>query len=341
MSRLRSFAIWYDPKQNINNIENEKNEDVIHINFWSQVPLDPKKCYFDFGIYINDISDVKNINIYCPFEINKNNIRDLGARFSDGNLVNALFNENYTTTGGNAKRYLINKNKDSKDQFIIYSITEDSEIKIENCKRIKFHSDNPKENDKGKGSIIIIDVSDVIKKSAESLQKIKSYYFRLRIETTKDEMKLITKKVDTESRFTDTFVSTEIMDFRINDIRSCCDEIRNRFNYGKHFSLKAIHYLVMRKANDKVIADGNLYTCRLLEQDIWNEYIDGLDDNMIAYHFKNKVEGERIVDSLCVLVRFQSHINTIKTILIYFTIAMFLGVIGNFVTDFIKTYVFG
>lgn len=65
-----------------------------------------------------------------------------------------------------------------------------------------------------------------------------------------------------------------------------------------------------------------------------------MNDNMIAYHFKNKAEGEKMVEGLCVLVRFQSHINTIKTILIYFTIAIFLGVIGNFVTDFIKTYVF-
>lgn len=316
---MRSFAVWYDSKSNIDknksNKNREINKDIIHINFWSQVPSNTEKCYFDFGVYVNDISDVEKINIYCPFKIEKNNIRDLGARFSDGNLVNALFNEDYTTTGGNAKRYLINKNKD--DKFIIYAITEDSEIEIEYCKRNKFHLDSPNDNDKGKGSIISINVSDVVEKSEKGLRKIRSYYFRLRIETTKNEMKLITKKVDTESRFTDTFVSTEIMDFRINDIRSCCDEIRNRFNYGKHFSLKAIHYLVMRRANDKVIADGNMYTCRLLEQDIWNEYIDGLDDNMIAYHFKSKVEGNKNVNSLCVLVRFQSRINTITTVLIY------------------------
>ena len=337
MISLRSFAIWYDSKHDMNNMEKEKEKDIIHINFWSQIPSNPEKCYFDFGIYVNDISDVKNLNIYCPFEVRKNNIRDLGARFSDGNLVNALFNEDYTTTGGNAKRYLINKNKNLKEQFIIYAITEDSEIKIENCKRIKFHSDNPKTNDKGKGSIIIIDVSDVIEKSEESLKKIKSYYFRLRIETTKNDMKLITKKVSTESLFTDTFVSTEIMDFRINDIRSCCDEIRNRFNYGKHFSLKAIHYLVMRKANDRVIADGNLYTCRLLEQDIWNGYIDNLNDNIIAYHFKKIANGINMVDSLCILVRFQSRIKTITTIFIYLLIAIGLGVLVNFITEFFKS----
>lgn len=369
---MRSFAVWYDtdrtlgqmsftinfvPKEmdltndrevkpqtdasfkaDVNKDEAQKQlsvpKDMLHVNFWSNLPYDGV-CYFDFGIYVEDMTKVNNIYVYCPFKVSKENIRDLGARMSSDNLVNALFNENYITTNGNAKRYLIDKNNENNEKFIIYAIDEDNEIEIEPCKRYKYKSDIHQPESKGKGTIISFKLNSLVGHAPKTLRNIKSYYFRFRIEVRKENLKLISKNVKSESWVSDTLVTTEVMDFRINDIRSCCDEVQDRFNRGKHFNLKSIHYLVMRNADDRVIAEGNKYTCRLLELDIWEKYIDILKDNIIAYHFKEKSVTNEPVKSLCVLVRFQTRNSEIVSKAKYLFVALIVAVLSTAFSNYI------
>lgn len=73
----------------------------------------------DFGLLVEDITDIEKIYLYTPFTIQKRDISDLGVVISNNNLVNAIFNENFTTTNGEPKRLIVNGNRD-KQPFVIY-----------------------------------------------------------------------------------------------------------------------------------------------------------------------------------------------------------------------------
>lgn len=331
---MRSFAVWYEPSNRYKNDADEPR-DFININFWSQVHQQKDICYFDFGVYVDNIDIAKSIFVYCPFKIDKKDITDLGHRLNDTRLVNALFNEIYDITKGKAKRKLIDCKKPGTKKFIIYDLQEDNDIEVEYCKRL------PSVNcdsflDSNKGTIITLNVSDMSLKAEDDLKAYKSYYFRFRIKVDKKSLSMISQKVGNESLLADSFVSTDIMDFRINDIRSCCDEVRERFNINKHFNLRSIHYLVMRNADDKVIVQGKECISRLLEKDVWEAYIENLEQNVIAYHFKEKATQQNSVDNLCVLVRFQNRKANKEVYTRYAIIAVALSMLCDFIKLILK-----
>lgn len=322
---MRSFAVWYEPS-NKRICDSEKPNDFLNINFWSQVPKQKNICYFDFGVYVDNIDLANNIFIYCPFRIEKKDIIDLGSRLSDTRLVNALFNELYDITKGSAKRKLIDCKKTDSKKFIIYDIQEDSDVKVDYCKRLA-SDDSGCSYSSNKGTIITLNVTDMSSKAEADLRLYKSYYFRFRVKVEKKSLSMISQKVGNESLLADSLVSTDIMDFRINDIRSCCDEVRERFNSNKHFRFQSIHYLVMRNADDKVIVQGNECISRLLEKDVWETYIENLETNMVAYHFKEKCTSKKGVENLCVLVRFQNRKANWEVYVRYILIAVVLSII--------------
>mgnify|MGYP005876302105 CR=1 FL=1 len=333
---MRSFAVWYKPSNHYNskgkniNGDNRIPKDQIHVNFWSQIrdKLSVEKCFFDFGIYVDDIRKVDTIYLYCPFEVDKNDVHDLGSRLSSDGLVCALFNENYAVTNGYPKRFFVDCNG-CGDNFIIYSLMEDSEISIEYCRRDKIKPDFDKAKCSGKGSIICMKVDGLHNNSKSDIKEIYRYYFRIRVIVDKFNLNLITQKINGESIFSDSFTSTEVMDFRLNDIRSCCSEVKDRFKNGTHFNFKSIHYLVMRDAENKVLAEGNTYACRLLEHDIWQQYVDCLKENIMAYHFKKVSNGNKSAGNLVVVTRFKTKRSNWITILGAFVVALLLGVLGN------------
>ena len=66
--------------------------------------------------------------------------------------------------------------------------------------------------------------------------------------------------------------------------RSCSTEVRDKFSKGKQFSISKIHYLILRSASDIILQYGNAISCRMLERNIWSGYIEGIEQNLIAYH---------------------------------------------------------
>lgn len=322
---MRSFAVWYERSKNEEaNISQDECADL-HINYWSSLPYNGcgENCFFDFGIKVNDISSISKINIYCPYELDKKDIIDLGGKISNDTLINAIFNENYPIKIGVPKHCLVYA--DELKNFIIYALDENSEIGITTLKRTKNKSDDPNKKEPAKGTIISLLVEDLVKNASPEMQTEKSYYFRIRILASKEKLGLITREVKNVNPFRDAIETTELMDFRINDIRSCCDVVKDKFLINHKFKFNTIHFLVMRDVNHKVVAEGLQYTCRLLEQDIWNQYLDNLQDNILAYHFKKKSEQGKNVNDLIVLIKFTYKKITITTIFWYIISAITIG----------------
>ncbi|WP_145413875.1 hypothetical protein [Paenibacillus xylanexedens] len=328
MLDLRSFALWYslqDP-----NLDPNK-EATVHINLWDQNQKNKAYC-FDFGLLIEDVTKIDKVFLYAPFKIERNQITDLGNVISNNQLVNAIFNEDFTTTEGQPKRLIVNGVKNKPD-FIIYSLDKEEQITLRKCKS---RSVTP-------GTIIELDIKGI------KLDVITRYYFRLRLKVNKNDIKLINDEIQGLSFLNDHFTNTEIIDFRLNDIRSCSEELREQFQKGCKFNFLAIHYLILRNANDVIIQYGKDINSRMLENDLWKDYIEGVDFNIIAYHMKSKAmkvidpnTGESIkkyVEDFSDLSRFQYKKGTNFVISCYIGGIVLLGAVagvcGNWLSQFL------
>lgn len=299
---MRSFALWYSyaSDKKFDSIK----EATVHINLWDKSVDGEKQYCFDIGLLVENITDIEKIYLYAPFTLTKSQIRDLGGIISTNKLVNAIFNENFTTTDGEPKRLIVNSTED-KPAFVIYALEIENQIKLTNCKR----------NGTTPGTIIEIQ-ADSIKPN-----NIFRYYFRLRIQISKGQVSLINNEIKGVSMFSDQFTNTEVIDFRLNDVRSCSEELREQFNKGSKFGLLAVHYLILRDADDTIIHYGKEISSRMLENDLWRNYIDGANHNIIAYHLKSKAdkfynaknkmyEISKYVENFSDLSRFQSQKGT-------------------------------
>lgn len=352
---MRGFAVWYDKKDN--SITKDVKADI-HVNFWSQLNYvgNDDICFFDFGIKVENLDNIESINIYCPFKITQKDVKDLGGKISNNYLIDAIFNEDYSVTEGVAKYYIVQSNNPPVDttsmnasKFIVYALNDTSEIVVETCNREKSKPDDPRDLKISVGSIIRLKVDDLLANATGLACGIDSYYFRIRVATNKRALEHINKQVKNINIFKEYLEAIELIDFRINDIRSCCDEVRNKFNIGSQFFVKSIHLLVMRKVDEEVSAEGNNYDCRLLEKDIWNKYVDKLDENYIAYHFKRKQDvklkedrdkGFRVitrpVENMVILLKFRYKKTICSTMLKYCVYAIGLAAVSNLVYDCLK-----
>lgn len=328
---MRSFALWCSNKNGKLN-PNKKAE--VHINLWNKEDHDRKNYCFDFGFLIEDIDSIENLYLYVPFKVKKNDISDLGGIISNNKLSNAIFNENFTTTDGEPKRLIVNGDKE-KSKFIIYSLEVESQIDIKQCARSG--------NTSVPGTILKIKVGEISVKPEEILK----YYFRIRIKINSADIELINDEIKGVSIFSNQFTNTEVIDFRLNDVRSCSEELREQFDKGQKLEIVAVHYLILRSANDEIIHYGKEINSRMLERDLWSDYIDGTSHNIIAYHIKSKAkkvydskkdlcEYEEYIDDFCDLTRFQYQKDTRWIIIKYIIGIIVLGAIGGVIGNIIS-----
>lgn len=360
---MRSFALWYKG-------EDDKKVDI-HINLWNKKGKSRKwltytlkeildkitlkrliknvgnkkrtNYCFDIGLLVEDIRDIETISLYAPFEISKENIRDLGSIISTNELASAIFNEDVTVHEVGAKKYKVNDADNKiKNSFIIYHISVKDEIVLNSCQVSEDHQ----------GTIIELNTKDIMEhvdeENDETAATVKAapickYYFRIRIEVPEKHIKLINTDIKGVSVLSDSFTTTEIIDFRINDIRSCSSDIRDKYSRYQRFKIDKIHYLILRNVSDIILQYGNAVSCRMLEKNIWENYIEGSHDNLIAYHIKRKSEeknGEiEYITSFNVLTRFQYKKNTILVIIIYIIGIIVLGAVGSWISPSINNII--
>lgn len=316
---MRSFTIWCTTNNKEDNSINRKA--TVHINLWDKPEEDAKKYCFDFGVLLEDIRNIENIYLYVPFQIEQSEIKDLGITISNNRLVNAIFNENFTTTDGEPKRLIVNGTEE-KPKFIIYSLDVQSQIELRSCVR-SGDTDIP-------GTILQIKLSTIAPK------EIFRYYFRFRIQVDNRDVDFINDEIKGVSIFSNQFTTTEVIDFRLNDIRSCSEELREQFDKGELLQILAVHYLILRNANDEIIHYGKEMNSRMLENDLWNGYIEGTDKNIIAYHIKSKADCDKYIESFSDLTRFRYQKGTKLVILIYIIVIIGLGAIGGVIGNWLS-----
>lgn len=282
---MRSFVLWYEP---INKEEKEERIKLdVHINLWKKdktsnlLYKEDEIFIFDFGFMISDIKKLKKLSFYVPFKISK--FEDLGKiLLKSTDLIEAIFNEECKVSTFHPGRKQVNIQ--TKKEFIIYSLSNHQ------LKRKEINEDNHK------GEILTFDLSDVLSDEEchhnKDISKIKQYYIRFRLKVKKKNIFMIKKQDTEENPFTNIFRRTEIIDFRINDLRTCSEDIKEEFARKSKFLIEKIHYLLLRNANDEFLYHDGKVNSRILEDYIWKDYMEDLNKDLVAYHLKEKISKE-------------------------------------------------
>ena len=329
---VRSFLLEYKKRES----SSEDTEIDIHINLWgvnAQRSENAPVMVFDFGFMIKNIKSVSRIIMYCPFHIDE--VEDLGGKLSQKpDLIEAIFNENcevlskihpnrtkITKRGSHFK----SSSGDKKD-FILYKL--DKSL-------ISFRD----QDEYGRIEINVGNILSGNEKSFSELSKVKTYYFRIRIHPKINDPIYVLKRENEDANILQNLSLriTEIIDFRINDFRAITDNMKEEVFRLNTFNISSIHYLIMRDSTDEFISGSDSYKSRLLERDVWKDYI-ALDNNdVIAYHFKeiSGKKGEGYISSFTNLSRFKYPLNLKRRIIPYILAIMAISVAANMVYGFL------
>ena len=323
---MRSFAIWYNSEKK----DMDKKLEV-HINLLRENRKQKKTFCFDFGFFISDLEGINAINLFLPFDDKNIEYFDLGEKLTKKNekVINAIFNENYSVKFGHrAKSNLVETNPHKKEgyngrvDFFHYSL--DKNVQIQKNSQ-----------GEGGGTILQIITKDI------SIEKIKAYYFRIRVKVT-DNLNIINDRIGENSFLQEAFTNIEVIDFRLNDVRSCGENIKEKFENEPNFNIEKVHYLILRNAKDEVIYYGGEINSRILEKDLWEDYFDSeyLKEDLIAYHLKKKCcktgESVEYIKDFSSLIRFRYKKISFKSLGVYFIVFSVLSLIAALIGSIIK-----
>lgn len=326
---MKSFAVWYKEKETKNSARDICAD--VHVNLFEN---SKDEWFIDFGLKISNIDFVDKVYLYVPFFISdKGDIADL-VHLMDTKLLKALFNDNFYVVEGPPKRRKINLRD---EDLIIYQLTVEQEIELCTIN-----------DDVESGTILAINTGGITEpvNGSKDFFDVNLYYFRFRVAVRDGAEKVISHEVDDIS-FTDCSLrKTEIIDFRLNNIRSLTDVVQNEINSGRLFSFKAVHFLILKNAKDLLLYPAGNVSTRMLEDYLWRDYFSDVDSNdigdLIAYHFKEKCPDdgskqiyEKKIREFNVLVRFSVSKSPLKALFGVVAFAFIINIISNIVYDWI------
>ncbi|OJF75868.1 MAG: hypothetical protein BKP49_10445 [Treponema sp. CETP13] len=320
---MNTIAIWYEEEADSD--DSAKKELDINVNFWKLKLKDNSKeseYLMDFGFMIHDITNIKKLNIHFPFEVHKEDISDLGeALQSSKECVNSVFNENYSLfdSSDEAKQKSV-QDQEHKTLFNIYALdfdTKSNDIAI---------------SSPYKGTQLSINLSNIVVTG-----DCKKYYFRIRIKGSCLD-NFIKKFKPEHWYFQSAFVTTDTVDFRINEKRNLKPSLAQEISKHKTFAIKKIHFLLMRDAPDDLVADHLNITCRELEPELWSTYVGKKYkvENVIAYHWSEKTGKDECLESFNTLVKIKYNKSNKRTIWMYVLIVVGLAIGANIIYDILK-----
>lgn len=321
---MESFAFWYKEKTGS---DKQRVTAVMNFNLWCQCGWTGKP-YLDIGFKIQNLQCAETLYFFIPFVIEEkektNFIEDLGCKFTQTELVDAVFNESYATTIAANKKTIEVKtantglSKDEQEQFYIYQLDIEHDLKLEAF---------------ADGSIISIETDNITNSVPEDSAV---YYLRFRIRNHPLEF-LIHEYVAPSRVLQSLFNTTYMIDFRFHNVRSLHKTLIERFNKkdAKVVAVNSLHFLLMTKAYiDVDINNSGFKGIRKIEKGVWKNYVNSNDtEDLLAYHIAQKPkdktsdkESERYLTSSELFAKFRVERSVITTY-VFFTI--FLGAVGS------------
>lgn len=301
---MDSFGLWYkvDEKNRINKADFE-----MHINLWSKLN---NKTYLDIGIKIFNYKDIDELIFLCPFKLKNDEIIDLSDKISRKENVDLILNNDADIE--TKDNYVVIKDHEKRCDYLIFPFRQ----AVQGVQKIEQIDESH--------SKIIINFRDFkqyikdLKKTQDSeecscnLDGIDNLYIRFRIKS--EEMdNILFKDIEPANKFLQSgFVSTQVIDFKMNNIRNISPTIRATASRYKEdlVEFKCIHFLLMEPAESNIEYMSNQMTCRKLEDRVWNDYLDiswDEDLSILVYHSKEVAKECDLTD-----VKIKNDINVVN-----------------------------
>jgi len=331
-----SLGFWLESKQKNQRTEALKNTVELHINYWS-IESQDKFHYLDIGVKLklNDKDNLESINFFFPFNISLDDyMANLGEIIcSTDYLLELIFNENLKSTieGQNYKDVSFEGDNSILRVYKELDITNnDDTIRL-----------IPNGNDTT--SLIF---SKKLIKTKENEQSVNiDHYFRFRLRLTPENvLKLSQNYAPQDRHILSRFEKMEVVDFRINELRDLPGSVCNVVN--KDFTLKQIHFFLIRDINDELkLAHTDYKRCRLLEKKVWQDYLVFSDEKlelpqqMLIYHFsecKKKDDKYLHIERFNAFAKFSRLKITKSGIFIFALSVIILGSLGSLLANLLS-----
>lgn len=299
---MESFAFWYKEK-NTNPVNGQSSCDnvyaVMNFNLWCECGWEretalssfPKEehPFLDIGFKLFHLDSAEELYFFLPLKIEEKNktahIEDLGCKFKDTSLVDAIFNENYKTTISADSKAIDVCDREGKEEhsFKIYQLDIEHDISL-----LPFDS----------GTILTIKTDKIIYRKKHEDKENYTYYFRFRIKNLPMDF-LIHQYSPPNSALQSLFRTTYMIDFRYHNIRSLQNSLIEKFyeksNHIVHIT--SLHFHLMTKAYVDV-SSNSFKSVRKIEYKVWKDYVNGYDTtDLVAYHFADKAKPPEQIPS--------------------------------------------
>lgn len=312
-------------------------DDELHVNLW-EMGENNRAPFMDIGVMISQHSEIDEVVIDLPWEVDKKDINDLGTKLNSEKSVAAIFNEVVHYDGlaeGNSANISFRRNGQDQKPFCLFRLNSQSfrieSIPISNGTltsrvyvKIPKHKKTPEEDER------------------------KSGYIRLRIKNIPSTVYTNYFSYSDKALISSN-IETRIIDFRINVMRGVPEELMHgNENLAFPKRLKRIHCFLTTIRNEECVSVSKYYNGyrSLVDEDIWNEYIK-LDDslppkkqntinNYLGYQWTIKSEKDEVIKDLIVLGRFSKKTSNRLSIIRFIIIVVMLGALGGGVWEILS-----
>ena len=300
------WAMWVD------------GDDVstIYLNNW----FNPKgKSFMDVAIHIRGVSDSTALNMYFPFELDKNEIEDVSLKFNDENLSRAIF----------SSMCLIDYKKNEATSEIAYN---GKTVDIVHISAIEFTFESL-----SKGTLLKVPFSAL----KEYLDNDEVYFmFRIPHKSITEIFKQRNKVGSFINKTRDLIMSPIVSEsygysVRINEGRLLPKEINSIGAFHRQKLKKAV--VTISIADDFEINDSACYRIRRLEEELYKNFLPvGFDgEDAVTYQWQQDRE-----------VNLKGHFNfylnisrnaiSMSSVALYLVIITFIDVFGGMTWDGLK-----
>jgi hypothetical protein len=292
------------------------------------------------------LEGVNSINIYFPFVIKTDNyIHNLGLTLSkNSELIAAIFNartDNLKNVSPNVFDICFVDNK--KDKLRLFTQIQLSDQGKNNGVNIS--------NEDG-GSILSFPTALISMSKPESLGtsivETVFGYFRFRISLCAEDKKSISQiYVSKDAKFLSRIESTEIVDFRVNEVRNIPSRIASKLSNNSYIT--SVHFFLIRETNSEhKLSHSEFKRCRLLEKNLWDSYLNvppniPIPEQMLIYHWKEplqKQNDKQYLENFSAFAKFCTITVTRWRLAGFICLGVLLGIIsgvfGNFVYSFLQ-----
>ena len=300
------WAVWID------------GDDVstVYINDW----LNPKgKSYVDLAVRIRGVKESKNLNVYVPFGVSKEDIEDVSLLFNDKNILQAIFS---------ASCVMEYKKNEHTSEIAYNGKTVDI---------VHISSLNYKVSPLAKGTLIAFDLVNL----QPFLDNDEAYFIWRMPHKSLDEVFAPRKDMNSAMERLKDLITTPIVaekfgySIRINEARLLPEEITKIGAFHRQKLKKAVVTLSVNESYE--LNDAGAYRIRRLEENLYKDFLPKgyKSEDVITYQWQQNKETN-------LKGHFNFYYNGNKnsvsrgSMFLYLVLLTVIGVAGNLIADVIS-----